>query len=132
MKKVISIVLLITALLLVALPAGAAQPEDAEQTQAATLDPAMRLRASDPNYNLYSGKTILYRSNGVQEGVSGWTNLTNKQTGAYVYHYTSVEAVASNGASYISSRNWGYGQVPNSIKVPSHLTMKNGYVYYGY
>lgn len=118
-----------TALLLIALPVGAAQPVDEEQAPVATLDP---MRASDPNYQLYSGKTILYRSNGVQEGVSGWTNLTNKQTGAYVYHYTSVEAVASNGASYISSRNWGYGQVPNSIKVPSHLHMKNGYVYYGY
>ena len=81
------------------------------------------------SYNVYADKWYVM-SNGIGVGCEGWTNLTSKTDGTYIYHYTTARAWI--GSQYWdSSRQWGAGQISASTGNVGQGAISAISIYYG-
>lgn len=81
------------------------------------------------DYNVYSDKFYIMRNN-IGVGCEGWTNLTYKSDGSYVYHYTEACAWVS-GDPYYSEKEWGRGKIWASTGDIGHGAISAISIYYG-
>lgn len=136
MRKTKSIVQIIVAIMMIVtmvMPASAAeitQKIDYTKHSSAVLDPDNVSPSGlfDP-YNVYSDAWWIM-SNGIGVGAEGWTNLTSKSDGSYIYHYSNIR-VWSGSQYWESGRSWGYGKVQVSTGNVGQGALTTYNLYYG-
>lgn len=82
------------------------------------------------DYNVYADKWYVM-SGYVGVGCEGWTNLTSKSDGTYIYHYSNARAWQDE-LYWDSGRVWGYGQVYASTGDVGQGAIYAISIYYGY
>jgi hypothetical protein len=81
------------------------------------------------DYNVYADKWFIM-SNGIGVGCEGWTNLTSKSDGSYIYHYSNARAWLGD-LYWDSGRQWGSGQVYASTGNVGQGAISTISIYYG-
>jgi hypothetical protein len=84
---------------------------------------------SAASYRVYADKWYVM-SNGIGVGCEGWTNLTSKNDGTPIYHYSNARAW-SGSQYWDSGRKWGTGKVYASTGNVGVGAISSISIYYG-
>lgn len=82
------------------------------------------------DYNVYSDAWWII-VNGVGVGAAGWTNLTSKEDGTYIWHYSNIVVHVDDYISKESGRRWGSGKVEVSTGNLGYGACSSYNLYYG-